>query len=421
MSATSIGRTSTGELSSEGPLGAHWRVSATKNVSYEVCIHHDVLDPANPALEVAGVEIGGGTPRRLVVVDKVVNDLYGDRIARYFTERGLEHRILVLDAREQVKTIETVLEVASEMGQFGVARRAEPVVAIGGGVLTDVVGLASSLYRRSTPFVRVPTTLLGMVDAAIGAKTGVNLGNDKNRLGSYHPAASTLIDRSFLATLDERHLSNGLAEILKIGLAMDPVLVDLLEQHGSRLVDERMQKDHHSIDRRVPDEPVRDEVFRRAITGMLSELAPNLWEETLTRLVDYGHSFSPTIEMTALPDLLHGEAVSVDMALTTIMAERRGWITASQRSRIIRVMRALRLPSWHPVCTAPMLSAALRETTRHRDLKQRLPLPVGIGAVRFVDDVTDSEISRAVNDLRRLGHHPEQSRPGRNPGAEVSQ
>lgn len=106
------------------------------------------------------------------MVDKVVNDLYGDRIARYFTERGLEHRILVLDAREQVKTIETVLEVASEMGQFGVARRAEPVVAIGGGVLTDVVGLASSLYRRSTPFVRVPTTLLGMVDAAIGAKTG---------------------------------------------------------------------------------------------------------------------------------------------------------------------------------------------------------------------------------------------------------
>jgi 3-dehydroquinate synthase len=136
---------------------------------------------------------------------------------------------------------------------------------------------------------------------------------------------------------------------------------------------------------------------------MLEELQPNLWEKELERVVDYGHSFSPTLEMRALPTLLHGEAVSIDMALTTVLAEGRGLISSRHRERIINVMRRLRLPFWHPLCEPGLLEEALNDTIRHRDGLQRLPLPVGIGGAHFVNDLTVAELSRGAEILFELG------------------
>ncbi|MFF0861372.1 sedoheptulose 7-phosphate cyclase [Nonomuraea sp. NPDC003560] len=371
-------------------------------MSYEVRLHPRLLDPADPTLADAGAaaaQPAGRERRRLLVVESTVYELYGYEISRYFTEQKVDYEVLVIDAHERVKTMDLVMKVVAAMDGFGIVRRAEPVIAFGGGVLTDVAGLASSLYRRSTPHVRVPTTLVGMIDAGIGAKTGVNLGQHKNRLGAYHPAVTTLIDTQFLRTLDERHIANGLAEILKIALIKDAGLMELLESEGARLISERMQATD-SLDQGRGAK----EVIRRAIQGMLSELQPNLWEHRLTRLVDYGHSFSPAIEMRALPELLHGEAVCVDMAFCTVLARHRGWLTREQQDRIIRLMGELRLPSWHPVCTSALITRALQETTRHRDGRQRLPLPVGIGQACFVDDLTDTELIAALAELRELGH-----------------
>src|SRR5882757_5349685 len=285
-----------------------WQVNSTKLVSYEVRLHTDLLDPADPTLARAGITETSARPRRLIVLDTRVHAIYGARLSDYLTAQGIEFDLCVIDAHERVKTMDSVFQVVSAMDRFGLARRREPMIAAGGGVLTDIVGLAASLYRRAVPYVRVPTTLIGMVDAAIGAKTGVNFQQHKNRLGTYHPAAVTLIEPSFLATLSARHLRNGLAEILKIGLIKDAALFDLLAVHGSRLVAERMQS-AGSADGGA----VAAEVTRRSIHGMLEELQPNLWEDELERVVDYGHTFSPTIEMEALPELLHGEAVSIDM------------------------------------------------------------------------------------------------------------
>jgi 3-dehydroquinate synthase len=284
--------------------------------------------------------------------------------------------------------MDSVFRVAEQLDRFGLTRRAEPVVAVGGGVLTDIVGLACSLYRRSTPFVRVPTTLIGLVDAGVGAKTGVNFGPHKNRLGTYHPAVETLLDPSFLATLDQRHLSNGLAEILKVALIKDRDLFDLLDRHGPGLVANRFQQPG-----------IAGPVLSRAVHGMLQELQPNLWEHELSRSMDYGHSFSPTLEMRALPELLHGEAVSVDMALTTVVARRRGLLDAAECGRVLGLMRRLGLPIWHRLMEPELLHDALADTVRHRDGRQRLPLPVGIGAGCFVDDLTTEELTRASHDL----------------------
>lgn len=138
---------------------------------------------------------------------------------------------------------------------------------------------------------------------------------------------------------------------------------------------------------------------------MLEELTPNLWEQMLERLVDYGHAFSPAMEIKALPELLHGEAVTIDMALTTVLAERRGLVSPAQRHRVLQLMRTLELPTWHRLCSPEILLPALQDTVRHRDGAQRLPLPVGIGAAVFVNNVSDQEIVQASAILADLERH----------------
>lgn len=365
-----------------------------------------LFDLENRALLEAGSTRPGRAARRLLVIDATVDRIYGGWVRRYLAHHAVEHQILVLPVSETEKTMDSVFRVVKAIDEFGVSRRHEPVIAIGGGVLLDIVGLAASLYRRSTPYVRVPTTLIGLVDAGVGAKTGVNHGAHKNRLGTYFPAKVTLLDRSFLSTLDTRHIRNGLAEILKIALIKDRALFELLERHSSALVSERLQGETPA------GAQAAAQVIERAITGMLDELESNLWEQKLERVVDYGHSFSPTVEMLALPELLHGEAVNVDMALTTVLSVQRGMISARDRDRIFALMRKLGLPVYHRLCQPRVLEKALADTTSHRDGLQRLPLAIGIGAACFVNDVQPSELSAAATSLRELaaahGHGDEQ-------------
>ncbi|MCJ0871919.1 sedoheptulose 7-phosphate cyclase [Streptomyces sp. AP-93] len=387
-------RSSDGGLFTGGNPVTHWSVRAYKQVDYEVRVEENLLSLGNRAILEDVAE--GKHARRLVVVDSVVDELYGTRIRAYFEHHGVEYKLLVLADGESHKDMRQVLEVVKALDEFGVDRRREPIIAIGGGVLMDIVGCAAGMYRRGTPWIRIPTTLIGLVDAGVGVKTGVNNDGHKNRIGSYFSADRTLLDRSFLATLDERHIGNGLAEILKIALVKDRRLFVLLEQHGARLRSERLQ---------APAPGGADpaaEVVERAIHGMLEELQPNLWEKVLERVVDYGHSFSPVIEMHALPELLHGEAVAVDMALTTVIAEQRGLVTSDERRRIFSVMTGLGLSSWHELCTPKLLVPALRDTVRHRDGQQRLPLPVGIGSAVFVNDLTEDELERAAQSLADL-------------------
>ncbi|APU16235.1 sedoheptulose 7-phosphate cyclase [Actinoalloteichus fjordicus] len=387
-------------IEADGPV-AHgerdsWLVHAHRSVRYEVRIRDRVFDLDHTDVLEAGGRGDGGSPRRFVVVDDEVDRVHGERIRGYLDHHGVDYAMTVLAASEASKEFDTAARVLERLDAFAIARRSEPVIIIGGGVLLDVAGLAASLYRRGTPFLRVPTTLIGLVDAGIGVKTGVNFNGHKNRLGTYAPADLTLLDRTFLGTLDRRQISNGLGEILKIALIKDLALFELLERHGAALLDERFQG-------LTPagDDAART-ALRRAVDGMLAELTPNLWEDDLERRVDYGHTFSPTLEMSALPALLHGEAVCVDMALTTVLACRRGLVTVAERDRVLAIMRTLELPCFHPLLDSELLVRALADTVRHRDGRQRLPLPLGIGEVCFVDDVTAEELATSVEIQRDL-------------------
>lgn len=167
-------------------------------------------------------------------------------------------------------------------------RRREPFLAIGGGVLLDIAGMGACLYRRGVPFVRVPTTLLSLVDASVGVKNGVDyccaLTDEayKNRVGSFYAPSSCLLDNSFIATQDARNVSNGFGEILKLALVRSSDLFELLEAHGAALVESRFAKTAS-----VPD-GVSDRIIDLSIQIMLEELGPNLWEFKLDRCVDYG-------------------------------------------------------------------------------------------------------------------------------------
>merc|ERR1740127_214011 len=208
----------------------------------------------------------------------------------------------------------------------------------------DIVGFAASIYRRRTPYIRVPTTLMGYVDASVGAKTGVNFAGKKNKLGAYIPPALTLLDRSFLATLDERQLSNGAAEIAKMALVKDPELFGLLADFGPELIAHKFQ-DLPDADGRAATAPSR--VLYLSIQTMLEELAPNLWEDSLNRLVDFGHVFSMELEMSALGteyELMHGEAVATDMAYMTVLSCVLGNITPSVRDTILHMLRRCSVP-----------------------------------------------------------------------------
>jgi 3-dehydroquinate synthase len=372
-----------------------WRVVSAKPVSYEVRVCEDVFDVENTTLFGSATTPTRGE-RRFVIIDANVERIYGDRVRKYLEHFGVEYRMFSVEVDETVKELDTATKIIAAVDAYGIDRRREPMIAIGGGVLLDIAGLVASLYRRGTPIIRIPTTLVGLVDAGVGVKTGVNFNGYKNRLGTYYPASLILLDRTFLATVDRRHIANGLAEILKMALIKDVELFELLEQHADALLDHRFQGDRRG------GGAVASEVVQRAIHGMLEELQPNLWEAELERVVDYGHTFSPTIEMYALPALLHGEAVSIDMALTTMIAWRRGLVSAGERDRIVAVIAALELPTWIELLDPQLLHRALMDTVRHRDGEQRLPLPVGIGGAVFVNDVAYGELAAAVDDLRVL-------------------
>ncbi|RLU81754.1 2-epi-5-epi-valiolone synthase [Streptomyces griseocarneus] len=361
-----------------------WEISTQLPVRYEIIETSPLLSPDNPDLLMQPEE-SSRPATRLVVLDDSIESLYGSRVRDYLRAHDVDHRILVLPGLERNKNMSSVHQVLTALNEVQAARRNNPPIAIGGGVLLDVVGLAAGLYRRGIPYVRVPTTLLGMVDVGVAAKTGVNYEGFRNRLGTYSPPPFTLIDKSFLTTLPERQLRNGLGEILKMGLIKDARLFSLLERHGAELVEGRFQSG------------VADEVIGRSIQGMAEELEPNLWEKHLKRAVDHGHSFSPLIEMSVIPELLHGEAVALDCLYSAFIALDRSFIAEEDVRRVLHTMRSIGLPTFHPLFGDPtMLRKALDDTVRHRNGDQNLPVMTRVGEARFINDLTDAEIARAA-------------------------
>jgi len=364
-----------------------------------------LLDPACDALVFGHLPFGSPEresaiskpQRRLVVIDETVYNIYGESIRRYFEVRGVAHEILSLPLVEETKSVEMTLKVCEAMKRFNIDRRTEPVIAIGGGVCMDVVGLAASLFRRRTPYIRVPTTALGYVDASVGAKNGCNFCGSKNRLGTYVPPAAALLDCSFFKTQQRREVSNSLGEMAKMAIMKSEELFRLLQENGRRLIERRFEAENAS-------DIVPARVLQLSIETMLEELAPNLWEHSLDRLVDFGHAVGQNLEMSALgtdDELKHGEAVACDMAYMSVLSNILGLITIEQRDEILNVLRGCELPVYNPRFTREFLKSAMTDRAQN-SMGQRLPMPTGIGKAKIVNNVSDMDLERAFVEWQKL-------------------
>ncbi len=360
------------------------RVAYQYTVEYDITCSPNLFEPRNPALLSVGKL---DHSRRFVVVDSHVEKYYSMAIKNYFAQNHVETRIIPFISGEENKNIDHYLSILRELDAFPICRRDEPLIAIGGGVLTDVVGFVASSYRRGVPHIKVPTTLMGFVDAAIGVKAGINFNGYKNRLGGFVPPVKVLLDRTFLRTLPRRHLLNGVCEIIKLSIIKDAELFRLLECYGAECVEVKFQDDAGAT------------MLDRAIGGMLEELQDNLFEEELARKVDFGHTFSYGLETRFESGLFHGEAVLLDVILSCLIAWRRRLLSDEEVNRIFHLLASLGLVLDTSSLEPHMLWQSLQERVYHRNGQQRVPLPEGIGGCIFVNDVSLNEIEVAARAL----------------------
>ena len=358
-----------------------WSVKTELPVEFKLTYSADIFNPENKDI----VNLSTSN-RRIIVIDAEVYNLYKEKLEEYFHVNKLTMNILCVDCKEENKTWENLNRILEFFEQNGVLRR-EEVLSIGGGVLLDIVGFACSVYRRGIPYIKIPTTLLAIVDASVGSKVAVNHLGRRNRIGAYYPPVATYIDKKFIKTQSEREIVNGIAEIFKLAVIKSPELFQLLEENAEMLIDEKFQ--YGAV-------PVR--VINLAITDMIAELGPNLWEKRLDRCVDFGHTFSPVIEMANIPNLLHGEAVALDCLYSSCISFIRGYIGTDELKRIFNVAKRLKLKTFHPDFTnMKMLLESLRDATKHRNGNQYVPLPISIGNYKIVNDVTEDEMKLAID------------------------
>ena len=291
--------------------------------------------------------------------------------------------------------MDTALEICEAAVAHGLGRR-DPLVAFGGGICSDLVTLSASMLRRGAPYICVPTTLLAQVDAGVGLKGGVNFAGKKNFLGCFWAPETVVVDSALLATLDAPLRSAGLAEIVKIAITNDADLFSEVEAMGPELV-------QHGFPATSGDRKSRsDTIVGRSIELMLQELEPNCYErKSLQRLLDFGHSVSPAIEEASGYAVSHGEAVAIDMALSTAMAVELGVATDTTLDRIINVIRSLGLPLWSDHLTSDLVVGAMRNSAAHRDGSLNMVVPAAPGDCVFIADPVEG-IRRAEPALDRL-------------------
>ena len=356
------------------------------------------------------VRIGRGVAPRLTVALRkrplaqryiLVTDSHltrqGDALQAAFRRRGLSADLISFPAGEGSKSRRVRDEI--EDGVIGLgAGRDTALVALGGGVVGDLTGFVAATFNRGIPYIQVPTTLIGMVDSAIGGKTGINHPAGKNLIGAFHQPAAVYVDVDYLKTLPDRHYVSGLAEVIKCGLIADRVLFASLETQIERIL------------RREPD--LMSRVIEACCRIKARVVMGDPRESSRRKILNFGHTIGHAIETLSGFRLAHGEAVSIGMVAEARIAARLGLLADGAVERISALCDRVGLPTAVPPAFTP---AAILQVAR-RDKKNRLgrivyALPIRIGAMASergdyaitADDVLVTEI---LQDLRRLRPRP---------------
>jgi 3-dehydroquinate synthase len=315
-----------------------------------------------------------------------VGELLLHRVVDRFAERGLRVQSVVVPAGEASKSWPVAHQVIEALSSRG-AKRRTALVALGGGVVIDMVGFVASAFMRGLPYVNVPTSLVAQLDASIGGKTGIDYAGSKNLMGAFYHPAAVLIDPDLLATLPGREIRSGLAEAVKVGMLHPPLFAQL-----------------EKLELGVEHDPdALAAIIREAVLCKMRLLRDDPFERSLTRLLNLGHSVGHALEAaTEFEVYRHGEAVAVGLAVATVVSWRRGICAAETKDRILGCLEACGLAIALPPRLADATWAELDVVRRIRNGVLREVLPVSIGEVVVVDEITREEFLRAVEALARL-------------------
>ena len=324
--------------------------------------------------------LGQGRRSRLAIVsDENVWPYYGQDVHSALSKSGYEIESIVLPAGEAHKNLETVRAIYN---RFVKARldRGSVVVALGGGVITDMAGFAAATFMRGLPLVQIPTTLLGMIDASVGGKVAVDHPSGKNLIGAFVKPLLVMVDPQTLATLPEVERLSGLAEIVKAGIIGDVELFD------------------HLANRDVVDD--MRWVVERALEVKIAVVEEDPYEKGRRAVLNLGHTFAHAFEVLSQYRLRHGLAVSIGTVAAAHLAELRGLCTSQTRRRIAGALQRHTLPTTYDAESPQRVYEAMHMDKKRRGTNLHFILPRAIGDVVIDSDVPAGQVLQALERIR---------------------
>jgi len=347
----------------------------TPSAKYDVMAGSGLVETLSARIE----RVHGKLPRRVFVLTSApIWGLWGQAFLSSFAEPPI---VMFLEPGEKHKTLKSVESLLRQMAGAG-GDRGSLLIAFGGGIVGDVGGFTASTFMRGIPYIQVPTTFLAQVDSSVGGKTGVNLPEGKNLVGAFWHPRAVFADINVLATLPDRELRAGLMESVKAGIIRDRTLARFMEEHA----DEVLARDPKAMEK----------VIAASIRMKAGVVNLDERESGLRMILNLGHTVGHSLEQaTHYKLLLHGEAVGWGMIAALYLARERGTITAKQFDRLENLVHLYGPLPALKLRVSRVVAASGGDKKNVGGVK-RFVLPVGIGDVCVVEDVTLTELEAAV-------------------------
>ena len=343
---------------------------------YDVLVGHDLVGRAAGYLSQAS--------RALVVSDEAVADR-ADTVCAALSAAGIEATVYLLPSGERAKSLDVVASIWGELGRRRFTRN-DAVVAVGGGATTDVAGFAAATWLRGVRVVHLPTTLLAMVDAAVGGKTGINTDAGKNLVGAFHPPAAVLVDLDVLDTLPAVEWVNGMAEVAKAGFIADPAILDLVERDP--------------VDAASATGTVARELIERSIRMKAHVVSADLRESGLREILNYGHTLAHAIERLDDYSIAHGHAVSVGMVFVASLSRLAGRLDADTAARHAGILAAVGLPTTYGRHTFDDVLEVMRVDKKARGATLRFVVLDALAKPSILEAPDEALLRSAFDELR---------------------
>ncbi|MFE9460225.1 3-dehydroquinate synthase [Streptomyces californicus] len=352
--AAAPGVESTG-MTQQGPTRIQVAGSAGSD-PYEVLVGHRLLGELPQLI--------GDRARRVAVLHPEALAETGEAVRQDLADQGYEAIAIQLPNAEEAKTAEVAAYCWKALGQTGFTRT-DVVVGIGGGATTDVAGFVAATWLRGVRWIAIPTTVLGMVDAAVGGKTGINTAEGKNLVGAFHPPAGVLCDLAALESLPVHDYVSGLAEVIKCGFIADPVILDLIEADPEAA--------------RTLAGPHTAELIERSIRVKAEVVSSDLKESGLREILNYGHTLGHAIEKNERYKWRHGAAVSIGMVFAAELGRLAGRLDDATADRHRTVLESVGLPLTYRGDQWPKLLENMKVDKKSRGDLLRFIVLDGIG------------------------------------------